>query len=128
MVSSMRMSRRKFETLVERALQTISAEIRTRMDNVGLVVEDWPDEAQYATVGLEPGETLFGLYEGVPLIERGVVADPLLPDKITIFQGPLEEACETDDEMAEEIRKTVVHEIGHHFGIDDARLADLGYD
>ncbi len=122
------MSRRKFETLVERALQTISAEIRTRMDNVGLVVEDWPDEAQYATVGLEPGETLFGLYEGVPLIERGVVADPLLPDKITIFQGPLEEACETDDEMAEEIRKTVVHEIGHHFGIDDARLADLGYD
>jgi len=128
MVSSMRMSRRKFETLVERALQTIPAEIRTRMDNVGLVVEDWPDEAQYATVGLEPGETLFGLYEGVPLIERGVVADPLLPDKITIFQGPLEEACETDDEMAEEIRKTVVHEIGHHFGIDDARLADLGYD
>ncbi len=122
------MSRRKFETLVERALQTIPAEIRTRMDNVGLVVEDWPDEAHYATVGLGPGETLFGLYEGVPLIERGVVAAPLLPDKITIFQGPLEEACETDDEMAEEIRKTVVHEIGHHFGIDDARLADLGYD
>jgi predicted Zn-dependent protease with MMP-like domain len=123
----MRVSRRKFEVLVERALGTIPAEIRGRMDNVEIVVEDWPDEGHYATVGLEATETLFGLYEGVPLIERGVVADPLLPDKITIFQGPLEEACDTDDEIAEEIRKTVVHEIAHHFGIDDARLADLGY-
>jgi len=112
---------------VERALGTIPAEIRGRMDNVEIVVEDWPGEGHYATVGLEPTETLFGLYEGVPLIDRGVVADPLLPDKITIFQGPLEEACDTDGEIAEEIRKTVVHEIAHHFGIDDDRLADLGY-
>ena len=124
----MRISQRKFEALVERALGTIPAEIRRRMDNVEIVVDAWPDEAHYATVGLEPGETLFGLYEGVPLIERGIVADPLLPDKITIFQGPLEEACDTDDEMAEESRKTVVHEVAHHFGIDDARLAELGYD
>ena len=124
----MRISQRKFEALVERALGTIPAEIRRRMDNVEIVVDEWPDEAHYGTVGLEPGETLFGLYEGVPLIERGIVADPLLPDKITIFQGPLEDACETDDEMAEEIRKTVVHEVAHHFGIDDARLAELGYD
>src|SRR2546428_405115 len=96
----MRMSRRKFEALVERALGTIPAEIRGRMDNVEIVVEDWPDEGHYATVGLEPTETLFGLYEGVPLIERGIVADPLLPDKITIFQGPLEEACDTDGGIA----------------------------
>ncbi len=124
----MRLSRRKFEALVAQALLTIPEEIRARMDNVGIVVEDWPDDGHYADVGLEPGETLFGLYEGVPLTDRGVVADPLLPDKITIFQGPLEEECKTAEEIAEEIRKTVVHEIAHHFGIDEARLADLGYD
>jgi len=124
----MRLSRRKFEALVAQALLTIPEEIRARMDNVGIVVEGWPDDNHYAEVGLEPGETLFGLYEGVPLTDRGVVADPLLPDKITIFQGPLEEECKTAEEIAEEIRKTVVHEIAHHFGIDEARLADLGYD
>ncbi len=124
----MRLSRRMFETLVERALASIPAELRSRMDNVQIVVEGWPDEAHFAEAGLEAGETLFGLYEGVPLVERGIVAEPLLPDKITIFQGPLEEACESDEEIAEEIRRTVVHEIAHHFGIDDARLTQLGYD
>jgi predicted Zn-dependent protease with MMP-like domain len=124
----MRLSRRSFETLVERALASIPSELRSRMDNVQIVVEAWPDEDHYAAVGLEAGETLFGLYEGVPLVERGVVAEALLPDKITIFQGPLEEACQSDQEIAEEIRRTVVHEIAHHFGIDDARLTELGYD
>ncbi len=124
----MRMARRKFETLVARALLTIPEEIRARIDNVEIVVEEWPGEDHAAAAELEPGETLFGLYEGVPLVDRGIVADPLLPDKITIFQGPLEEACETDEEMAEEIRRTVVHEVAHHFGIDDARLAELGYE
>lgn len=124
----MRLSRRKFEALVAQALLSIPEEIRARMDNVGIVVEEWPEENHYAQVELEPGETLFGLYEGVPLIDRGIVADPLLPDKITIFQGPLESECQTNEEIAEEIRKTVVHEIAHHFGIDEARLADLGYD
>lgn len=111
-----------------RALLTIPEEIRARMDNVEIVVEAWPEEDHAAAAGLEPGDTLFGLYEGVPLVDRGIVADPLLLDKITIFQGPLEEACDTDEEMADEIRKTVVHEIAHHFGIDDARLAQLGYE
>jgi predicted Zn-dependent protease with MMP-like domain len=123
-----KLSRRKFEALIERALQTIPPQIRARMDNVQIVVADWPDETHYEAVQLDPGETLFGLYEGVPLPERGIVADALLPDKITIFQGPLEETCQSEDEIAEEIRKTVVHEVAHHFGLDDARLADLGYD
>jgi len=121
------LSRRKFEALVAQALRSIPEEIRARMDNVEIVVEAWPDEDHAAAAGLGPGETLFGLYEGVPLVDRGVVADAMLPDKITIFQGPLEAACRTDEEMAEEIRRTVVHEIAHHFGIDDARLAELGY-
>src|SRR5712692_1749633 len=124
----MRLSRRKFEALVERALASIPPEIRSRMDNVQVVVEAWPDGDHAAEVGLEPGETLFGLYEGVPLVERGIVTDPLLPNKITIFQEPLEEACESDTEIAEEIRRTVIHEVAHLFGIDDARLTELGYD
>lgn len=124
----MRLSRRRFRRLVAQALQSIPEEIRRRLDNVAVVVEDWPSAEQLAAAGVGPEETLFGLYEGVPLIQRGITADPLLPDKITLFQGPLEEACATEREMAEEIRRTVVHEIAHHFGIDERRLAELGYD
>jgi predicted Zn-dependent protease with MMP-like domain len=124
----MRLSRRRFRHLVAQALQSIPEEIRRRLDNVAVVVEDWPSAEQLAAAGVGPEETLFGLYEGVPLTQRGITADPLLPDKITLFQGPLEEACATEGEMAEEIRRTVVHEIAHHFGIDERRLAELGYD
>lgn len=124
----MRMSRKRFESLVVRALDGIPEPVQARMDNVDIVVEAWPSAEQLETAGVDPEDVLFGLYEGTPLIARGVTSDPLLPDKITIFQGPLEEACETDDEIAEEVRKTVMHEIAHHFGIDEDRLADLGYD
>lgn len=123
----MRLSRQKFEALVVRALESIPEPIRLHMQNVDVVIEDWPTDEQYASLGLEPDDLLFGLYEGTPLVERGITAHPLLPDKITIFQRPLEAACETEEEMAEEIRKTVVHEIAHHFGIDEHRLSELGY-
>ncbi len=124
----MRMSRKRFQALVLKALESIPEPIRGHIDNMEVVIEPWPTEEQRASLGLDPDELLFGLYEGTPLTERGVIANPSLPDKITIFQGPLEEACATEEEMAEEIRKTVVHEIAHHFGIDEARLAELGYE
>lgn len=124
----MRLSRRKFEALVLKALESIPDLIRDRMQNVDVVIEDWPTDEQLVALGMEPDELLFGLYEGTPLIERGITVDPLLPDKITIFQGPLEDACETDREIEEEIRKTVVHEVAHHFGIDEERLEELGYE
>ena len=111
-----------------RALDEIPPEIAERMSNVDVVVEDWPTPEQLAAAGLDPDETLFGLYEGVSLLERGITADPLLPDKITVFQGPLEEACQTEEEIAEEVRRTVVHEVAHHFGIGEDRLRELGYD
>jgi predicted Zn-dependent protease with MMP-like domain len=98
------------------------------MNNIDVVIEDWPTRQQYDDLGLAPDEWLFGLYEGTPLLERGITADPLLPDKITIFKGPLEAACETEEQIADEVRRTVVHEIAHHFGIDEDRLRDLGYD
>lgn len=124
----MRLSRRKFEVLVLKALESIPDLIRERMQNVDVVIEDWPTDEQLVALGMEPDELLFGLYEGTPLIERGITVDPLLPDKITIFQGPLEDACETDREIEEEIRKTVVHEVAHHFGVDESTLKELGYD
>lgn len=111
-----------------KALESIPDLIRDRMQNLDVVIEDWPTDEQLAALGMEPDELLFGLYEGTPLIERGITVDPLLPDKITIFQGPLEDACETDGEIEEEIRKTVVHEVAHHFGIDEERLEELGYE
>jgi predicted Zn-dependent protease with MMP-like domain len=124
----MRLSRKQFEALVVSAMETIPEMIRAQMDNVDVVVEHRPTKAQRASLDLAPDELLFGLYEGTPLTERGVITEALLPDKITIFQGPLEDACATEEEMAEEIRKTVVHEIAHHFGIDEGKLAELGYE
>ncbi|MBI2201623.1 MAG: metallopeptidase family protein [Armatimonadetes bacterium] len=124
----MRLSRRQFEALVLKALESIPDLIRERMQNVDVVIEDWPTDEQLVALGMAPDELLFGLYEGTPLIERGITVDPMLPDKITIFQGPLEDACETDREIEEEIRKTVVHEVAHHFGIDEERLEELGYE
>jgi len=124
----MKLARRKFEALVARALDKLPGVIVERMDNIDVVIEQRPAREQYQRLGLEPDEWLFGLYEGTPLLERGITSDPLLPDKITIFQGPLEEACENEEQMTEEIRRTVVHEVAHYFGIDEDRLRDLGYD
>lgn len=124
----MRLSRRKFEALVLKALEGIPELIREHMENVDVVIEERPSDDQLTELGMEPDELLFGLYEGTPLIERGITVDPLLPDKITIFQEPLEEAYESDAEIAAEIQKTVVHEVAHHFGIDESRLKELGYD
>ena len=124
----MKLAPRRFEALVTRALDGIPELIAEHMNNIDVVIEDWPTRQQYDDLGLEPDEWLFGLYEGTPLLERGITADPLLPDKITIFKGPLEAACESEEQIAEEIRRTVVHEVAHHFGIDEDRLRDLGYD
>jgi predicted Zn-dependent protease with MMP-like domain len=123
-----KLPRKRFEALVLRALDTIPEPIRARMDNVDVVIEDRPTARLLAELEMDPDDALFGLYEGTPLIERGITANPLMPDKITIFQRPLEEACETEEEITEEVRRTIVHEVAHHFGFDEDRLADLGYD
>lgn len=124
----MNVRRKVFDRLVEEALASIPDALRARMDNVAIVIAEWPTPEQLEGAGIEPEDQLFGLYEGTPLIERGILADPLLPDRITIFRGPLEEACDSAEEIREEIRRTVIHEVAHHFGIDEDALADLGYD
>ncbi len=100
-------------------------EFRTRLENIDVVVEDWPNQGQLAKVGLRPAESLLGLYEGVPLTRRSSHYGLVPPDKITIFQKPIETRCSSDSETKAEIQRVVRHELAHHFGIGDARLEQI---
>ncbi|HZC18982.1 MAG TPA: metallopeptidase family protein [Rubrobacteraceae bacterium] len=119
----MKSDNRDFYELVEKALEELPPELAELLENVAVIVDDWPD---YSTP-LVPGESnnvLYGLYEGVPLTERGAGYHGFLPDKITIFRGPLERDF-PPEELEEQVRITVVHEIAHHFGISDERLVEI---
>lgn len=114
----------RFEDLVADALDEVPEALALEMENVAIVVEDWPTPDQLA----ERGGTLLGLYEGVPLTARDPVTYAgVMPDKITIFRGPLCERARDEVELAAQVRVTVLHEIGHYFGIDDDRLEELGW-
>jgi predicted Zn-dependent protease with MMP-like domain len=119
------MNRERFEQLVARAVETLPDEFITRLENVDVVVEDYPTRGQLASVGLGRGQTLLGLYEGVPLTRRSSHYGLVPPDKISIFQKPIEAKCGGDDEITIEIRMVVQHEIAHHFGIGDAWLEQI---
>ncbi|HEY5833382.1 metallopeptidase family protein [Streptomyces sp.] len=112
------MTREDFEELVGEALDRIPVELTRLMDNVAVFVEDEPTDGD--------GD-LLGLYEGTPLTERGEWYAGVLPDRITIYRGPTLRMCDTREQAVEETEITVVHEIAHHFGIDDERLHALGY-
>ncbi|MFN2468659.1 MAG: metallopeptidase family protein [Gaiellaceae bacterium] len=111
------MTRRDFEEHVRRALDTLPPHLADALRNVAVVVEDEHPE--------DPD--LFGLYEGIPLTERGDMAGRL-PDRIAIYRLPLEESFEDPAELEDEIRITVLHELAHYFGLDEDRLEELGYD
>ncbi|HEX2437467.1 MAG TPA: metallopeptidase family protein [Methylomirabilota bacterium] len=113
------MTRREFERLVERAMRELPEGFRERIKNIAVVVEDWADDETLAEMGIEPPDTLYGLYRGVDLTQRDSSYGNVLPDVITIYQGPIEEDAEDEDDMAEIVRETVVHELGHYFGLDD---------
>ncbi len=119
------MERPRFEQLVRQALDDLPDEIRTRMDNVDLVVEELPTRDQLVGSGLDEWEYLLGLYEGIPLPDR-YGYNLVLPDKITLFQRSIEGICSSDQEVLTEIRDTVVHEVAHHFGIGDEELDRMG--
>lgn len=121
------MTREEFEALVAEALADLPSEILERMDNVAVTVAYWPSRAQLARAGVKSPDALLGLYEGVPLTKRGAGYGMVPPDRITLFQGPLEAACRTLTAIREQVRRTVIHEIGHHFGIDEDRIRELGY-
>jgi predicted Zn-dependent protease with MMP-like domain len=117
--------REHFEDLVRRALDELPDEYAARLDNVDVQVEDWPSQAQLASLGLGPGRTLLGLYQGVPQTGRNSAYGMVLPDRVTIFRGPLERLSRNDDDLVVRVRETVMHEIAHHFGIGDARLHEI---
>ena len=116
------MTRRAFEELVERALRKLPRGFKDKIKNVAVVVEDWADDETLADVGIEPPDTLYGLYRGIDLTRRDSGYGNVLPDTVTIYQGPIEEDCDDEEEMAELVRETVVHEIGHYFGLDDETM------
>ena len=122
------MNRERFEWLVAKAVDSLPDEFHTKLENIDVVVEDQPNPSQLTDVGLKRGETLLGLYQGVPLTKRGRHYGLVVPDKITIFQKPIEAKCKYDVETTAEIRRVVLHEIAHHFGISDARLRQLERD
>ena len=112
------MSRDRFEELVSDALDTVPAELTDLIDNCVVLVEDDPPAND---------PELLGIYEGTPLTERDSTYTMAMPDRITIFRNPTLAMCASEEEVVEEVAITVVHEIAHHFGIDDERLHELGY-
>jgi len=118
-------TRPEFEALVERALRTLPRRFKDKIANVAVVVEDWADDETLREVGIEPPDTLYGLYRGIDLTRRDSSYGNVLPDTIHIYQGPVEEDCADDAEMAELVRDTVIHEIGHYFGLDDDTMEGI---
>ena len=117
------MRRREFEQVVDEALESLPDWVVDRVENLHVVVEEWPTREQ------DPrGDGLLGIYEGVSLLERGVDYSGFLPDRIVVFMGPHLRLGLSRDDLRSEIRTTVLHEIAHHLGIDDDRLHELGWD
>ena len=119
------MQKERFETLVVRALDELPLEFQSRLENVDVVVEDWPTSKQLSRIKLKGHAQLLGLYEGVPQTKRGRHYGMVTPDKITIFQKPIEAMTQSDREIEMEVQRVVRHEIAHHFGTDEETLRRL---
>jgi predicted Zn-dependent protease with MMP-like domain len=125
-VTSVRVTEEAFENLVVAALDTLPEDLLELMNNIEVTFERFPTRAQMQRAGVRRG-TLLGLYEGIPLTQRTSSYSLVVPDKITIFQRPIEQICSTQEEIVAQVRKTVIHEVAHHFGIGEERLQELGW-
>jgi predicted Zn-dependent protease with MMP-like domain len=119
------MTRTKFRELVDEALGGIPARFREAMKNIAIVIEDEPTVEELEEVGIEPPDTLLGLYQGTPLTERQWAHGNVLPDKITLFQGPIEDSSEDEDDIVVAIGETLIHEVGHYFGLSEEEIEDI---
>lgn len=114
-----------FEQLVGRALDDLPPWVQEHMDNVAVMTAAWPRAAQLRAAGVGRGRLLLGLYEGVPLTQRGRGYQLVPPDRITLFQGPLEQVAASVPDLVRQIRRTVIHEVAHHYGLSDEEIAQL---
>jgi predicted Zn-dependent protease with MMP-like domain len=119
------MIRERFQQLVAEALDEIPRRFRAEMKNVVVVVEDDPPLHILQEMEIEPPDTLFGLYQGTPLPERSWSHGNTLPDRISIYQRPIEQACEDDEEIRGCVAETVIHEFGHYFGMDEDQIEEI---
>jgi predicted Zn-dependent protease with MMP-like domain len=115
-----------FENLVADALEALPVFFQDKLDNVEVVVEDWPDHHTMRLARVRSPYGLLGFYHGVPLTERTTYYGLVAPDKISIYRRPIEAQCRTADELRETVRRVVLHELAHHFGISDDRLHEIG--
>jgi predicted Zn-dependent protease with MMP-like domain len=121
-----RIDRKTFRRLVREAVASLPQDLLSRVHNVDIVIEARPTARDRKLARIGPNDLLLGLYHGIPLTHRGVNYNLVTPDKISIYQEHIEAICETEDDIREQVRKTVLHELGHYFGIDDDRLHELG--
>jgi predicted Zn-dependent protease with MMP-like domain len=119
------MTRAQFSRLVEEALLEIPRRFRKAMTNVAVVVEDEPPAHILEEMEIEPPDSLFGLYQGTPLPERSWTHGNTLPDRISIYQRPIEEACEDEEEIMDCVAETVIHEFGHYFGMSEEEIEEI---
>src|SRR5262245_1565744 len=122
------MTRAKFEALVDRALRRLPIRFKQKIENVAVVVEEWADDETLREMGIEPPDTLYGLYRGIDLTRRDSGYGNVRPDTIHIYQGPIEEDCEDEEEMADLVLDVVIHEVGHYFGLDDDTMEGIERD
>jgi predicted Zn-dependent protease with MMP-like domain len=122
------MTRPEFESLVHSALRRLPRAFRDKLANIAVVVEDWADDATLEEMGIEPPDTLYGLYRGIDITRRDSSYGNVLPDTIHIYQGPIEEDCDNREEMADLVRDVVIHEVGHYFGLDDETMDGIEHD
>ena len=121
----MKLTRQEFEEAVVSALKSLPKFIKEKMENVDVVVEGRASREVLNEMGLRSPSELLGLYQGVPLDRRGFYYGNVLPDKISLFQIPIESICKTKEEIEEKVREVVIHEVGHYFGLDDKKLREL---
>jgi predicted Zn-dependent protease with MMP-like domain len=119
------MNRREFERLVAEAVMLIPKRFRREMQNLALVVEDEPSAELLEEMEIDPPDSLYGLYQGTPLPERAWAYGNALPDRITIFQRPIEEDCDDEDEIRAVIGETLIHEVGHYFGMSEEEIEEI---
>lgn len=120
------MTREAFKALVEEAIDTIPRRFAREVRNVAIVIEDEPSPGLLAEMEVEPPDTVLGLYQGVPLTERQWSHGNMLPDRITLFQRTIEEECESDeDEIVVAIGETLIHELGHYFGLSEEEIMEI---